>query len=153
MLCVSRAVHSVVLGAWSVRCVGWAGWVDCRCFLSSVFLSNARRLELSPCNTYMHDHNHSYSSPNNHITAPEVSRRGLHSARALDTDVSSSILIVSIELFRDMREDACNSRQSRCSAGPRDSGEPSHGRPLIPPELRSQRIDEPTVVCPHLTVP
>ena len=26
-------------------------WVDCRCFLSSVFLGGARRLELSPCNT------------------------------------------------------------------------------------------------------
>ena len=51
MLCVSRAVLSVVLGAWSVRRVGWADWVDCRCFLSFVFLGNARRLELSPCNT------------------------------------------------------------------------------------------------------
>ena len=40
-----------MLGAWSVRCVGWADWVDCRCFLSFVFLSDARRLELSPCNT------------------------------------------------------------------------------------------------------
>ena len=27
------------------------GWVDCRCFLSFVFLGVARRLELSPCNT------------------------------------------------------------------------------------------------------
>ena len=26
-------------------------WVDCRCFLSFVFLGGARRLELSPCNT------------------------------------------------------------------------------------------------------
>ena len=51
VLCVSRAVLSVVLGAWSVRFVGWADWVDCRCFLSFVFLSVARRLELSPCNT------------------------------------------------------------------------------------------------------
>ena len=25
-------------------------WVDCRCFLSLVFLGGARRLELSPCN-------------------------------------------------------------------------------------------------------
>ena len=33
VLCVSRAVLSVVLGAWSVRFVGWADWVDCRCFL------------------------------------------------------------------------------------------------------------------------
>ena len=40
-----------VLGAWSVRCVGWADWVDCRCFLSFVFLGVARRLEISPCNT------------------------------------------------------------------------------------------------------
>ena len=51
MLCISRAVLSVVLGAWSVRFVGWADWVDCRCFLSFVFLGVARRLELSPCNT------------------------------------------------------------------------------------------------------
>ena len=53
MLCVSQAVLSVVLGAWSVRFVGWADWVDCRCFLSFVFLGVARRLELSPCNTRM----------------------------------------------------------------------------------------------------
>ena len=51
VLCVSRAVLSVVLGAWSVRFVGWADWVDCRCFLFFVFLGLARRLELSPCNT------------------------------------------------------------------------------------------------------
>ena len=51
VLRVSRAVLSVVLGAWSVRFVGWADWVDCRCFLSFVFLGVARRLELSPCNT------------------------------------------------------------------------------------------------------
>ena len=51
VLCVSRAVLSVVLGAWSVRFVGWADWVDCRCFFSFVFLGVARRLELSPCNT------------------------------------------------------------------------------------------------------
>ena len=37
--------------AWSVRCVGWADWVDCRCFLSFVFLGDVRRLELSPCNS------------------------------------------------------------------------------------------------------
>ena len=37
--------------AWSVRFVGWANWVDYRCFLSFVFLGVARRLELSPCNT------------------------------------------------------------------------------------------------------
>ena len=29
-------------------------WVDCRCFLSFVFLGGARRLELSPCDTVMH---------------------------------------------------------------------------------------------------
>ena len=40
-----------MLGAWSVRCVGWVDWVDCRCFLSFVFLGGARRLVLSPCNT------------------------------------------------------------------------------------------------------
>ena len=50
VLCVSRAVLSIVLGAWSVRCVSRVDWVDCRCFLSFVFLSGARRLELSPCN-------------------------------------------------------------------------------------------------------
>ena len=33
-----------------MRFVGWAEWVDCRCFLSFVFLGDARRLELSPCN-------------------------------------------------------------------------------------------------------
>ena len=52
VLCVSLAVLSIVLGAWSVRCVGRVGWVDCRCFLSFVFLGGARRLELSPCNTH-----------------------------------------------------------------------------------------------------
>ena len=51
VLCVSRAVLSVVLGAWSVRFVGWADWIDCRCFLSFVFLGVARCLELSQCNT------------------------------------------------------------------------------------------------------
>ena len=51
VLCVSWAVLSVVLGALSVRFVGWADWVDCRCFLSFVFLGVARSLELSPCNT------------------------------------------------------------------------------------------------------
>ena len=35
----------------SVRFVGSADCVDCRCFLSFVFLRVARRLELSPCNT------------------------------------------------------------------------------------------------------
>ena len=40
-----------MLGAWSVRCVSWGDWVDCRCFLSFVLLGDARRLELSPCNT------------------------------------------------------------------------------------------------------
>ena len=39
VLCVSRAVLSVVLGAWSVRFVDW---VDCRCFLSFVILGVAR---------------------------------------------------------------------------------------------------------------
>ena len=39
-----------MLGAWSVRCVVWADWIDCRCFLSLVFLGDARRLELTPCN-------------------------------------------------------------------------------------------------------
>ena len=28
-----------------------AGWVDCRCFLSFVFVGGAMRLGLSPCNT------------------------------------------------------------------------------------------------------
>ena len=40
-----------MLGAWSVRFVGWADWVDCRCFLSFVFLGVARYLERSSCNT------------------------------------------------------------------------------------------------------
>ena len=53
VLCVSRAVLSVVLGALSVRFVGWADWVDCRRFLSLVVLGVARRLELSPCNTML----------------------------------------------------------------------------------------------------
>ena len=48
MLSVSQAVLSVVLGAWSVRFVGWADWVGCMCFLSFVFLGVARRLELIP---------------------------------------------------------------------------------------------------------
>ena len=39
-----------MVGAWSVRCVGWVDWVNCRCLLSFVFLGSARRLELSPCN-------------------------------------------------------------------------------------------------------
>ena len=56
VLCVSRAVLSVVLGAWSMRFVGWADWVDCRCFLSFVFLGVARHLELSPCNTGTRPH-------------------------------------------------------------------------------------------------
>ena len=53
VLCVSssRAVLSVVLGAWSVRFVGWADWVDYWCLLSFVFLGVARRLQRSPCNT------------------------------------------------------------------------------------------------------
>ena len=44
-------LHKRATGAWSVRFVGWADWVDCRCFLSFVFLGVARPLELSPCNT------------------------------------------------------------------------------------------------------
>ena len=32
-------------------CRSTVNWVDCRCFLSFVFLGGARRLELSPCNT------------------------------------------------------------------------------------------------------
>ena len=35
--------------------VGWADWVDCRCFLSFVFLGVARRLEISPCTTLGND--------------------------------------------------------------------------------------------------
>ena len=46
--CVTRRKQ---LGAWSVRFVGWANWVDCRCLLFFVFLGVARRLELSPCTT------------------------------------------------------------------------------------------------------
>ena len=36
-----------------MRCVGWADWVNCRCFLSFVFLGDARCLVLSPCNTLL----------------------------------------------------------------------------------------------------
>ena len=53
VLCVSLAVISIVLGAWSVRCVDRVDWVDCRCFLSVVVLGGARRLELSLCNNLM----------------------------------------------------------------------------------------------------
>ena len=35
----------------AVTFVGWANWVDFRCFLSFVFLGVARRLELSQCST------------------------------------------------------------------------------------------------------
>ena len=55
--CYASPGLSVVRGAWSVRCVGWADWVDCRCFLSFVFLGDARRLELSPCNILQVWHN------------------------------------------------------------------------------------------------
>ena len=51
VLCVSLAVLSTVLGAWSVRCVGRVDWVDGGRFPSCVFLGGARRLEISPCNT------------------------------------------------------------------------------------------------------
>ena len=51
VLCVSRAVLSVVLGAWSVRFVGWAGWVDGRFFLTFMFLGVSMSLDLSPCKT------------------------------------------------------------------------------------------------------
>ena len=47
-----KNIHACVHGTMgTVRFVGWADWVDCRCFLSFVFLGVARRLELSPCNT------------------------------------------------------------------------------------------------------
>ena len=52
VICVSLAILSIVLGAWSVRCVGRVDWVNCSCFLSFVFLSGARRLELPPCNKH-----------------------------------------------------------------------------------------------------
>ena len=42
--------------AWCLVCArfaGWADWVHCRCFLSFVFLGDARRLDLSPCNTML----------------------------------------------------------------------------------------------------
>ena len=31
---------------WTVRFVGWADWVDCRCFLFLVFLGVARRFSV-----------------------------------------------------------------------------------------------------------
>ena len=40
--------------AWCLVCVVYrltVDWLDCRCFLSFVFLGDARRLDLSPCNT------------------------------------------------------------------------------------------------------
>ena len=49
---VNQETHTSFGNAWSVMCVGWADLVDCRCFLSFVFLGDARRLELSPCNTH-----------------------------------------------------------------------------------------------------
>ena len=74
VLCVSRAVLSVVLGAWSVRFFGWADWVDCRCFLSFVFLAVARRSELSPCNTALHALYHLMACPIIH----RYIERGVH---------------------------------------------------------------------------
>ena len=49
--CTQHPPHVCVTRRKSVRFVGWADWVDCRCSLSFVFLGVARRLELSPCNT------------------------------------------------------------------------------------------------------
>ena len=57
-------------GAWSVRFVGWADWVDCRCFLSFVFLGVARRLELSPCNTDMRQAVHEGQNTGTGTVAP-----------------------------------------------------------------------------------
>ena len=48
VLCVSLALLSIVLGAWSVTCVSRVDWVDCRCFLSFVFLGVWSFLHVTP---------------------------------------------------------------------------------------------------------
>ena len=63
VLCVSLAVLSIVLGAWSVRCAGRVNWVGFRCFQFLVFLNGARRLELSPCKTVPIWHMHAGMRP------------------------------------------------------------------------------------------
>ena len=54
----------------------WADGVDCMCFLSFVFLCVARRLELSPCNTYM---------AHLHLTTPGLCRFLCVTQRVLQT--------------------------------------------------------------------
>ena len=77
-----------------MRFVGWADWVDYRCFLSFVFLGDARRLELSPCNTQYRRTR--YSRPLRECSAilfDLVSysnhASSLHSSRGRMTDVRS----------------------------------------------------------------
>ena len=73
-----------MLGAWSVRFVGWADWVDCRCFLSFVFLGVARRLEIPPCNT------------RSTLTRPSTVMEGRHTRKQRTT----------IDRYTDLRYDA-----------------------------------------------
>ena len=64
---VSQAVLSVVLGPWSVRFVGWANWVDCRCFLFFWLCSSALPgvwsfLRVTPTHSGNSAHNHYVNS-------------------------------------------------------------------------------------------
>ena len=52
-MCYTEKAEQAQQHSGTVRCVGWADGVDCRCFLSFGSLSGARRLELSPCNTWL----------------------------------------------------------------------------------------------------
>ena len=52
MPCIVYSVWHTVLPGDTVS-PGWAEGVDCRCFLSFVFLDDASRLELSPCKTVL----------------------------------------------------------------------------------------------------
>ena len=76
VLRVSRAVLLVVLGALSLMCVGWADRVDCRCFLSFVFLGTARCLELSPCNKRVKERSHTAEKQiSMHLHKPHATSR------------------------------------------------------------------------------
>ena len=89
-LCTAASVHCARMSccallarhSTSVRFVGWADWVDCRCFLSFVFLGVARRLELSPCNTPRGHRRRisdtiKHTGPNNQVVGEAGFRRGL----------------------------------------------------------------------------
>ena len=54
LICVIRLPGCPFDSAWCLVCEVCqltVYWVDCRCFLSFVFLAGARSFELSPCNT------------------------------------------------------------------------------------------------------